>query len=324
MTELANTKPKDVALLDNLAMQARTFVQGACMNLLQLGRVLTEAKPLVGHGEWESWIKANAKMSKRTAEQYMQAYAEFGLNSQIAELGTTKVLKLLPMPTEDRDKLLAENDVSTMSTRQLEEAIRQQKDKLTQEARAEVQAEIDRANAACAEAERQVRLLKEEGAPIPKEIQDELAEKQRQAETYKAEAERLAETAREAMNQRRAAEQELSTARRDLKETEEMLTENQQEYNRIQAELLNAQSAIAKGDAERTISQQLTADDFAAAVRQFVGSVAQMPFMGTTFSMMDRKEVAQYDEFLQTVEDWAKRSRSAINTVEAEVVYHVE
>ena len=127
MTELANTQKKEIAVLDNLAMQAKTYIQNARMNLLQLGRVLAEAKPLVPHGEWENWVKTNTSMSKRAAEQYMQAYAEFGLNPQIAELGTTKTLKLLPLTEDEREKLLSENDVSSMSTRQLDEAIRKKK-----------------------------------------------------------------------------------------------------------------------------------------------------------------------------------------------------
>ena len=95
-----------------------------------------------------------------------------------------------------------------------------------------------------------------------------------------------------------------------------MLRESQEGYDRMQTELLNAQSTLAKGDAERVISEQLTAEDFAAAVRQFIGSVAQMPFMGKTFAAMQHNEVQQYDELLSTVEDWAKRARTALNMID--------
>lgn len=74
----------------------------------------------------------------------MQAYAEFGLNPQIAELGTTKTLKLLPLTEDEREKLLSENDVSSMSTRQLDEAIRKQKQEALKEARQEVQGSLKR------------------------------------------------------------------------------------------------------------------------------------------------------------------------------------
>lgn len=144
MNELANTEPKALSTLDGLAMQARMFAQNACMNLLHLGRVLSEARPLIPYGEFEGWCKQNARMSKRTAEQYMQAYAEFGLDTNIAALGTSKIIKLLPMSEDEREKLLAENDVAAMSTRQLDEAIKKQKQQLLKDARAEAKAEVDR------------------------------------------------------------------------------------------------------------------------------------------------------------------------------------
>ena len=146
MNELANTETRGnlPSILDGLATQAQMFAQNACMNLLQLGRVLSEARPLIPHGEFDGWCRRNAKMSRRTAEQYMQAYAEFGLDTKIAELGTSKIIKLLPMSEEERETLLAENDVTAMSTRQLDEAIKQQKQRLLKEARAEVKTEVDR------------------------------------------------------------------------------------------------------------------------------------------------------------------------------------
>ena len=171
MNELANTEARNLSILDGLAMQARMFAQNACMNLLQLGRVLSEARPHVPYGEWDGWCRQNAKMSKRTAEQYMQAYAEFGLDMKIAELGTSKVIKLLPMAPEEREQLLSENDVAAMSTRQLDAAIREQKSKLLAEARAEVQAEIDAANEAVRAAERRA----DEAESRPPKVPDELA-----------------------------------------------------------------------------------------------------------------------------------------------------
>ena len=121
---------------------------------------------------------------------------------------------------------------------------------------------------------------------------------------------------RDVLEEKNSLTRELSAAQRELKETEEMLRESQEGYDRMQTELLNAQSTLAKGDAERVISEQLTAEDFAAAVRQFIGSVAQMPFMGKTFAAMQHNEVQQYDELLSTVEDWAKRARTALNMID--------
>ena len=294
--------------LENLAMQARAFVQNACMNLLQLGRVLCEAKPLVPYGEWDTWIKENAKMSRRTAEQYMQAYTEFGLNSQIAELGTTKVLKLLPMPAQERERLLSENDVASMSTRQLDEAIRQQKANLIKEARAEVQGEIEREREARIAAEKRAKEAEGREPKVSPGMLEKLNSAEERAKSQQAEIERLSRIEKE----NKAEKEQLM---QEIRVRDEMLEEQQADYDTAQEELLSLKSAIAKGDAERTPSDQLTPDAFASAVRAFIGACARMPHMGTAFSSMSLSQKNEYDELLRTVESWATGSRKALDAV---------
>lgn len=274
MEELTGTTTKnEVSTLNALAVQAQMFVQNARMNLLQLGRVLAEAKPLVAHGEWENWVKTNTNMSKRAAEQYMQAYKKFGLSPEIAQLGTTKTLKLLPLSEDERKELFSENDVASMSTRQLDEAIAKQKGKLLKEVRAEVQKELDQEKAARIAAEK------------------------------KAEAEH------------KDGEREKAQLQQDIKERDELIEEQQEDYNRIQAELLDMKSTAAKGDAERMPTDQFTVDAFASAVRNFIGACARMPHMSATFSGMDQNEKMEYDELLRTIEAWATGSRKALDSV---------
>lgn len=294
MTELANTQKKEIAVLDNLAMQAKTYIQNARMNLLQLGRVLAEAKPLVPHGEWENWVKTNTSMSKRAAEQYMQAYAEFGLNPQIAELGTTKTLKLLPLTEDEREKLLSENDVSSMSTRQLDEAIRKQKQEALKEARQEVQGELEKERTARIAAEQRAKAAESRPPEVTKELSDKLR-------SHKEQMERLT--------------RENSILKQEIRERDEELEEQQADYNRAQEELLNIKSQVAKGDAERVPTDQLTVDAFASAVRAFIGACARMPHMSATFSAMSQIDKNEYDELLRTVESWAKDSRKALDSV---------
>lgn len=294
MTELANTQKKEIAVLDNLAMQAKTYIQNARMNLLQLGRVLAEAKPLVPHGEWENWVKANTSMSKRAAEQYMQAYAEFGLNPQIAELGTTKTLKLLPLTEDEREKLLSENDVSSMSTRQLDEAIRKQKQEALKEARQEVQGELEKERTARIAAEQRAKAAESRPPEVTKELSDKLRSHKEQMELLT---------------------RENSILKQEIRERDEELEEQQADYNRAQEELLNIKSQVAKGDAERVPTDQLTVDAFASAVRAFIGACARMPHMSATFSAMSQIDKNEYDELLRTVEAWAKDSRKALDSV---------
>lgn len=324
MNEQANTneaaramqaakQPDGLSRLEDLAAQAHMFAQNACLNLLHLGRVLTEARPLIPHGEFDGWCREHAKMSRRTAEQYMQAYAEFGLDSRIAELGTTKIIKLLPMTPEERERLLTENDVGSMSTRQLEAAIRQQKEALRAEAYAEAQAEIDAAREAAHEAERRAMEAESRPAEVPEEVTDQLRANSRTIEQQRAEIERLAGIGQDAVAERQRLQQEVNGLRRDLKERDEDIEAMQADYDRAQEALLTLQSAQARGDAERIPADSMTADAFTLAVNTFIGTCCRVPQMARAFSRMPDAEREAYEQALQTVESWARGARLAMN-----------
>ncbi len=310
MDEITARESAAPSLLDGYAQQGRMFLFNAAQNLIQFGRVLVEAKPLVPRGQFESWVRDNFGVSERTAQGYMAVYRRFGTQEQYRDIQFSKLQEMLALPEGTEAQFVKENEIEDMTAREVKRAV--------QQAKAEAQAEIERERAAREAAEQKARELASTPPEAPEEIIDELNGKEAELQKYKLELARVGETQQELIKQRNAATRELYEAQRSLQETEEMLREHQRQYNDMQEELLNAQSAIAKGDAERSISQQLTPEEFAAAVRQFIGSVAQMPYMGTSFSLMDHQEIAQYDEFLQTVEDWAKRARTALNTVDCE------
>ena len=257
-------------------------------------------------------------MKRRTAETYMQAYKTFGLNAHIAEFGTTKIMKLLPMNEDEREELLAEHDVSAMSTRQLDEAIRQQKEKLTQEVRAEVQDEINKERKMRIAAEKRAEAAESREPELPPEYADRLEAAEARAKTIQSMADQFSECAKRSESALNEAKRENESLRREIAERDELIEEQQDDYNRVQAELLNMKSSIAKGDAERVPLDQFTPGAFATAVRAFIGACARMPHMTAAFSVMDEDERREYDELLKTVEVWVKDSRKALDTVTVE------
>lgn len=315
MNELANTESRLPSRLDELAMQAQMFAQNACMNLLQLGRVLSEARPMIPHGEFDNWCRQHAKMSRRTAEQYMQAYAEFGIDTKIAELGTSKIIKLLPMSEDERDKLLSENDVASMTTRQLDAAIREQREKLLAEARAEAQAEIDAAKEAARAAERRAVEAERRPAEVPEEVTDQLRANDQTIREQQAEIDRLAGLSKMAVTEKQRIIKENSDLRRDLRERDEDMEAMQADLQRAQDELLNLQSAHARGEAEHQPSDMLTPDVFSSAVNTFIGTCCRLPQMGRTFAAMSPEDKERYDQSLRTLERWAESARLALNSI---------
>ena len=302
MNELTNTTGNSLSVLDGLAMQAKMFVSGMAMNLLQLGRVLTEARPLVNHGDWEGWVGENAGISLRKAEQYMQAYATFGERADIAALGTSKVLKLLPLPEAEREEFLTENDVSGMTVREMDEAIKAAR----AEERAKAQAEIDE--------------LRNRPPEVPESLRKSLQEKDDMITAQSIALEQAKQSGQDAIKEVHELRKKNIELEQENQDQAAMLEEAQEDYNRVQDELLAVRSTIAKGDAERMPTDQLTPDAFSEAVRQFIGKVARMPHMRSTFSMMPAHDKEIYQELLCTVESWANGARKALDTTAAEGV----
>ena len=313
MNEITTRENAEISVLGGLAQEAQYYARSIANGMIQLGRVLTEAKPLVKHGEWETWIKDNAGCSVRYAQIFMQAYARFGDNAAIAQIGERgKILKLLALPAGTEDQFLADNDVAEMSTKEIEAAVR----KVREEMNAELHAERE----ARQRAEDQVQELMDRPLELPEEVKARLKTQADTITSQSGEIERLADIGRSSLEESNRLRRENAALQREVSERDEILAEAQHDYDRVQADLLSMQSAAAKGDAERLPADALTIDVFAAAVRQFVGTCARMPHMQHTFGTMRLSEKNEYDELLRTIEGWAKEARKALNTIAFEEV----
>lgn len=93
--------------------------------VLTIGRCLIEAKKLLPHGAWLPWLNEKVSYSERTARRFMQMYRDLSNRPALTDLGKTKAFALLALPEKERDEFMAENNVADMTTRQLEQAIKE-------------------------------------------------------------------------------------------------------------------------------------------------------------------------------------------------------
>lgn len=129
--------------LEQLAVEIVTFDRQAKITAvscaIEIGERLLEAKELVPHGEWGNWLKKNVNYSQSTANNFMRLYKEYGndqgslfttlTNSQtIMNLDVSKALALTVLPPEEREEFVSEHDVESMSTRDLKEALQENKE----------------------------------------------------------------------------------------------------------------------------------------------------------------------------------------------------
>lgn len=99
----------------------------------EMGKRMLEAKELVNHGEWGSYLDDLCKqlgIGKSTAHNWMKLYRECGDSPNFQALGNityTKAVRLLALPEETREEILQENNVEDMSSRELDQAIKDKK-----------------------------------------------------------------------------------------------------------------------------------------------------------------------------------------------------
>lgn len=323
MKEIASTAEAGLSRVEQLAMEAHMYACAAGMNLMQLGRVLAEAKPLIPHGAFGEWVETYAHISQRTAEDYMAVWRKFGDQPDMAQLGPSQLIALLPMEDEERAALLARCDVAAMTNRELKAAIRAQREELRAEAMAEAQAAIDAAEEARDDAEARLAELERRGHEADEDALEaaraEAREEARQEIDEAVEGQtHFAEMARKANTEKAQAERERNQARAELDEANDLLREQQEQYNALEQQYRNLQSAQARGDAARPEGDDLTLDVFGRAVREFIGLCARMPYMQTTFGAMPQGEKQAYGDLLRTVEGWAQGARKALESVTVE------
>lgn len=105
-------------------------------SIFEIGKRLCEAKAMIGHGNWEAWLRDNVEYSETNARNLMRAYREMG-GEQIdlltgeapcdvfETLNLSQMVALFPLPAHERAAFVKENDVASMSVREVEERVRE-------------------------------------------------------------------------------------------------------------------------------------------------------------------------------------------------------
>lgn len=150
MTDIINVESKAIGVrtANTIATEINTIKRQTQKIMLassiEIGKRLTEAKDMIDHGAWGKWLQDNVNYSERTAQNLMRVYDQYGdkfgmteMDSLFAsgapnvfeELSYTQALALLSLPTDaEREEFIKENDVASMSTRELQEAIKARKE----------------------------------------------------------------------------------------------------------------------------------------------------------------------------------------------------
>ena len=224
-----------VMITERIKSNGRAAVNAVCMigkdlRTMKIDKLYTS----LGYAEFEDYAEKEFQIKRRQAYQYISVYEKLGEEfvQSNAQLGITKLALLAAANPEDRAEIMENENVSDMTTRELEEALakcKQQGEQLSileeennelknaAKGREKLEKELEEARQKCIEQENKINEL--ENAPvevITKEVQvsDKKTEKELAAakKAQKATEKELQE-AQEAKNR---AEKELAAAKKEL------------------------------------------------------------------------------------------------------------
>lgn len=243
--------------------------------ILTIGRCLNEAKDMLPHGEWLPWLNEQVELSERTAQKFMRLAREWSNPSALADLGATKALMLLALPKEERDDFVEGNNIVDMTTRQLEQVIRERDE--ARKAAEEAKAEASTAEQARAKMAEDMALLNARLAGAREDHERALQDVGKLEKELAELKDRPVEVAVETVVDQEAIEKATAEAVADLKAKLEKAKERQQKAETQAKEAQNALelAQVQLQDAERARKNAVLASDEDMATFQVLFQQAQ-------------------------------------------------
>ena len=157
-----------------IAAEIRAHSSQFIFSTFEIGRLLIEAKALVPAGEWMEYLKNELGYKQSTANNFMRIYKKWNVDGHLPEsqtfgnLSPSQALELLALPDGEREEFMEQNDVASMSVRELKAAIRERDDALKAQESAE--AENRDLQQALLDAQQQVAAAKSSEGAWQKEV----------------------------------------------------------------------------------------------------------------------------------------------------------
>lgn len=97
-------------------------------NIIEIGKRLIKVKENLQHGEYLNWLEKKVDFSDRTARNFMKVATTFENWQPVANLGTRKLLALAGLDEEDRQEVMQQNNIEDITTRELEQVVKEKKE----------------------------------------------------------------------------------------------------------------------------------------------------------------------------------------------------
>ena len=291
MNDIQTQRTPDIigAEIRGLTQQAKTMTVWFG---IEIGRRLTEAKEMLEHGQWLAYLKEQTEFSRSSAGRLMTLYKKYGAAQTslfgaeanyptLNNLSISNALRLLAVPEDEREEFAAEHDVEHMSTRELDELIKQRDEAEQRAAKAEEQ--VQQAADGAAKADEQYQKAKQELHLLREKLGNAEAQKAAAEKELSELRERPVEVAVEVDEKAVAEAVTAARAKNDAEWVEKMakvkneLSEAGLKAEKLKAKIKNAEekAAASAAELERLKKSQTLNDPNTAVFKQIFEQVQE-------------------------------------------------
>lgn len=286
MSEIITARDIEIVTGEIKYVQQRAARQ-LLTDLIEIGRLLVEAKSMVPYGEWGKYLQERVEYSTSQANNLMRLYNEYGDNQesffstlqnskQFGNLTYTQALALVALPPEERAEFAEKHDVEHMSTRELERTIREELAAAEKE-RDEAREELDEVRIGKNAAEQRVEDLEEELAEAKRmeraqqeaaqlardevnRLNDELEKARKQADRKEKETEKVRKQLESVQKAEKSAQEQLEQLKTNPKIPAAMMQQLQLEAEQEAARkaTVDLQKKLDAAVAEKTAAESKT------------------------------------------------------------------
>lgn len=253
-------------------------------NIIEIGKRLMKVKENLGHGNFGEYLKNKVEFSRQTANRFMSIAREFSNCSAMSNLGSTKLFFLAGLDEEDRQEVMQENDIEEMTTRELEQAVKEKKEiKKQLEEEKEYSEELQEA---IKEKETQIRNLQNEIKNISK------------PEVQVVEKKIIKEVVPEALVlEKQALEDELKTLKKRAEK---------------------AENTVSRLKLDKEINQDkvytnIKLDNLLVNITDFLNSASKYTYLKDELQKIPPQNKRIVENKIQEIENWALLMKQALN-----------
>ena len=345
--ELTTTRSLEVigAEIRAHAISMEYHMRGTVYEAVEIGRRLVEARDVAKHGEWMTFLDRETPFSHDKANNLIKVFEAYG-DKQKSLFGTelsnsdtyrnlsySQALALLALPSGEREDFVETHDVDGMTTRELQEAIRRQKEMEQErdEAKAALQqtaARLEDTQRTLTESGEQNRELLQKLAKAQADVKaadEEAAENERQLkerikelETKPKELYRDEEAVKKAADEaRKAAEAEWSAK---VKAAEDKLAKAEEKAKKAAEKAKSAGESAGRETAAELEAAKADAEKARAEAEELRKQLAMSDAAVTTFRVHFAAWQREYNAMKETMEQVEGEAADTLRTAIKKII----